>query len=486
MESKSIKKKVFSSLIWKFSERISAQLVTFVVSIFLARLLDPAHYGSIAIVNIFITFANVFVDSGFGSALIQKKDADNKDFSSVLYCNVVISALLYALLYWAAPYIALFYKMDVLSPVLRVLGLRIIVAAVNSVQHAYVSKHMLFKKFFWSTLGGTLLSGVVGIVMAYKGYGIWALVAQYMTNTTVDTIVLWFTVKWRPNFVFSIKRIVKLFSFGWKILVSSLIETGYNELRSLIIGRMYTPKDLAYYNKGKSFPNLVVTNVNSSVQSVLFPAMSNKQENKAAVKAMTKRSIRVSSYIMFPIMLCLALVAKPFVSLLLTDKWLSCVPYLQISCVVLAFMPIHTANLQAIKAMGRSDTYLKLEIAKKISGLIILLSVFKYGVMVIAVSTIFATLISSVINAFPNRKLLSYGYFEQIKDLFNGIIPLSFMLVAVYFSGLIPVGNLSKLMIQVLVGMISYIFVSVITKNESFNYILSTVKGFLKKKFGSN
>lgn len=479
---KNLKQNVASGLTWKFAERILAQLVTFVVSIVLARLLSPEHYGAIAIVNIFIALANVFVVSGFGNSLIQKKDADDTDFSSVFYFNIFLGIVLYGVVFLIAPFIASFYNMPILKPVLRVMGLRLIVASVNNVQHAYVSKKMMFRRFFWSTLGGTLASAVVGIAMAYNGFGVWALVGQYLTNTVTDTIVLWFTVKWRPKFLFSFKRLGALFSYGWKILCSALLDTGYNELRSLIIGKMYTSADLAYYNKGKSFPNLIVTNINSSIQSVLFPAMANAQDEKERVKAMVRRSIRISSYIMLPLMIGLALVAEPFVKLLLTDKWLPCVPFIQVTCIVFAFRPIHTANLQAIKAMGRSDIFLKLEIIKKVIGIIVLLAVMSLGVMAIAVSGIFTTVIFSMINAGPNRKLLGYTYFEQIKDLLNGIVPLGAMILIVLTVGMLKFSPMMMLFLQILAGMIIYVTVSTVTKNESSMYVLSMVKKILKRK----
>ncbi|MBQ8391247.1 MAG: lipopolysaccharide biosynthesis protein [Clostridia bacterium] len=484
MENKTVRSKVMSGLAWKFAERILAQFVTFVVSIILARLLSPEHYGTIAIVNIFIALANVFVVSGFGNSLIQKKDADDTDFSSVFYFNILLGTVLYGVVFLIAPFIASFYNMPILKPVLRVMGLRLIVASVNNVQHAYVSKKMMFRRFFWSTLGGTLASAVVGIVMAYNGFGVWALVGQYMTNTVTDTLVLWFTVRWRPKFLFSFKRLGALFSYGWKLLCSALLDTGYNELRSLVIGKMYTSADLAYYNKGKSFPNLIVTNINSSIQSVLFPAMANAQDKKEQVKAMVRRSIRISSYIMLPLMVGLALVAEPFVKLLLTKKWLPCVPYLRISCFVFAFMPIHTANLQAINAMGRSDIFLKLEIIKKITGLAILFLSMRHGVMAIALSGIMTTVISALVNAYPNRTLLRYNYMEQIKDLFSGIIPLLIMVIVVALLGQISVQPLLQILIQALTGAIVYIGTSFLTKNESFDYILSVAKGFLTGKRG--
>ena len=480
----STKGKVISGLIWKFSERISAQLVTFIVSIVLARLLDPSHYGAIAIVNVFIALANVFVASGFGNSLIQKKDSDNLDYSSVFYANIIISIILYFVLFVSAPFIAEFYKMDILSPTLRVLGVRLIVGGVNSVQHAYVSKNMMFKRFFWSTLFGTLLSGVVGIILAYKGFGIWALVAQYMTNTTVDTLVLWFTVKWRPVFAFSFNRLSTLFSYGWKLLVSAFLDTGYKELRTIIIGKMYSSADLAYYNKGKSFPDLVVTNINSSIQSVLFPALSNEQDSKNAIKSMTRRSIRTSTFLMLPIMAGLALIATPLIKHLLTEKWLFCVPYLQISCITFAFMPIHTANLQAIKAIGRSDIFLKLEVIKKTIGILVLIAVMKYGVMAIAISGVFTTILSAFINATPNRKLLSYSYKEQINDMLSCIFPLLLMSISVFLIGLIELNSLVLIFIQIFVGVSIYTSVSFLTKNESLNYIVDILKNLRKKQGG--
>ncbi len=480
--SSDTKTKVLSGLIWKFGERISAQLVTLIVSIVLARLLEPEHFGAIAIVNIFIALANVFVVSGFGNSLIQKKEADNIDFSSVFYFSIFMSVILYAVVFISAPFIADFYKMQILSPVLRVLGLRLIVAGVNSVQHAYVSKHMMFKRFFWSTLFGTLLSGVVGIIMAYAGFGIWALVAQYMVNTTVDTLVLWFTVKWRPVLKFSFERLKGLFTYGWKLLISELLNTGYNQLKGLVIGKIYTSADLAYYTKGQQFPNLIVTNINTSIQSVLFPAMSEKQDKREQIKTITRRSIRISSYVMLPMMCGLALVAEPFIKLVLSEKWLPCVPFLQVYCFIFAMMPIHTSNLQAIKAIGRSDLFLKLEIIKKIIGIVALIISIKFGVMAIALSGLITTIIASFINSFPNLKLLGYGYVEQINDLFAGIIPLIIMCITVVFAGMLNIGDFWRMAIQILIGIIVYIAVSIIVKNDCFIYILSTVKNIIKKK----
>lgn len=473
---------IFSGLFWKFSERILAQLVTFIISIVLARLLTPQDYGNIALVTVFITIANVFVVNGFGSALIQKLKVDNVDYSSVFYANIVFSCFLYLIIFIISPIVADFYDSSILCPVLRVLGLRIPIAAVNSVQQAYVSRNMMFKKFFFSTLFGTLLSGVVGCIMAFMGYGIWSLVAQYLVNTSVDTIVLWFTVRWRPDFVFSIKRMKILFSYGWKLLLSSLLDTGYTQLTSLVIGKKYTSSDLAYYNRGQQYPQLVVININTSISSVLFPAISKCQDDLSKVKSMTRRAIKTSSYIMWPLMIGLGVVAEPLISLMLTDKWLPCVPYLQIACFTYAFWPIHTANLEALKAIGRSDIFLRLEVLKKGIGLLLLIATMNYGVMAIALSLIASTIVNSFINASPNKKLLRYSYIDQIKDMMPAFILSCIMGIVIYPLSFFISDSLCLIITQIFVGAVLYIVLSRIFRLESFMYILGIISQRKKRK----
>ena len=468
--------KILTNLFWKFGERISSQLVTFIVSIVLGRLLSPDVYGEIALVTVFITIAEVFAISGFGNALIQKKDADNVDFSSVLYFNFIFSIALYLIIYFFAPYIADFYGIDSLIPVLRVLSLRIPIASINSVQQAYVSKNMMFKKFFYSTLFGTLFSGIVGIVMAYSGYGIWALVGQYLFNTIVNTIVLWFIVDWRPKLVFSWKRLTALISYGWKLLVSSLLDNGYNQLTSLVIGKKYSSSDLAFYNRGQQYPQLVIVNINSSISSVLFPAIAQNQDNLSVVKSMTRRAIKTSSYIMWPLMIGLIIVSKPLISFMLTDKWLPCVPYLQIACFTYAFWPIHTANLEALKAIGRSDIFLKLEIIKKTVGILLLMFSMNYGVMVIAVSQIISTFISCFINAYPNQKLLNYKYIDQMKDMIPGFFLACIMGGIISPISLVIKNNVLLIIVQVFSGGIIYLLLSKVFNLESFTYLINTIR----------
>lgn len=477
-----LKEKTISGLIWRFAERCGAKGVEFIVSIVLARLLAPRDYGLIAMVTVFITISQVFVDSGMGNALIQKKDVDDLDFSSVFYFNIVVCMVIYVILFAVSPYIARFYKTPNLTPVLRVLSITIIISSVKNVQQAYVSKYMLFKKFFFSTLGGTLVAAIIGVIMAYAGFGVWALVAQQIINVLIDTIILWITVKWRPIKDFSFDRLKELFSFGWKLLISAIVDTTYNNIRQLIIGRVYSSADLAYYNRGKQIPNFMVNNINTSIDSVLLPALSEEQNHIERVKVMTRRAIKTSSYIMWPMMLGLAVVARPLTRLLLTEKWLGSVPYFQIFCLVFAFQPIQTANLNAIKAMGRSDLFLRLEIIKKTIGLLILFLVMKHGVFAIAVSLLVYTFVAQILNTLPNSKLLNYSYWEQLKDIFPYLGLSGFMLVAIYPISLIGWNDIITLLLQVLFGIVIYVIGSFFLKLDSFQYIWDIVNTFIRKK----
>ena len=352
MGESNIKQKTFSGFFWRFAERCGAQGVNFIVSIILARLLLPKDYGIVALATVFISVLQVFVDGGLGNALIQKLDADDTDFSTVFYFNIIMCSIIYAGMFFAAPFIADFYGNKLITSVVRVLSLTIVISAIKNVQQAYVSRNLLFKRFFFSTIGGTIGSAVLGIAMAYMGFGVWALVVQQLTNLFVDTLILWITVKWRPKKVFSIARLKTLYTYGWKLLVSGLIDTVYNNIEQLIIGKLYSASDLAYYNKGRQFPNLTIVNINTSIDSVLFPAISASQEDKDKVKQITRRSIQISSYVVWPIMVGMMVCARPLVSIILTDKWLDSVVYLQIFCIAYAFYPVHTSNLNAIKEIG--------------------------------------------------------------------------------------------------------------------------------------
>ena len=475
-------KKVFRNFIWRLLERFGSNLVSVVVSIILARLLDPEVYGTIALVTVFITIMQVFVDQGLGTALVQKKGSDDLDFSTVFYFNFALCFLLYAIMFFTAPIIAKFYGVSSLTPIIRVLSLSLLISGVKNIQLSYVSKNLLFKKFFFSTIISTLVSAIVGIWMAYKNYGVWALVGQSVSNNLVSAIILWFTVKWRPKLLFSFSRLKTLFSYGWKLLVSGLIVTIYDDIRSLIIGKKYTSSDLAYYNKAKQFPNLIVSNVSSAIDSVLLPVMAKEQDNRERIKAMARRSIKTSTYVMMPMMMGLAVCAEPVIRILLTEKWLPCVLYMRVFCFSYAFYPIHTANLNAIKAMGRSDLFLKLEIIKKIVGVAAIAISMWFGVEWMAYSLLITTVLSQIINSFPNKKLLNYSYIHQVKDMLPQVLLSCAMGAAVFAINFIGLPDIITLLIQIPLGVIIYVAGSYIFKLESFNYLLNMVFGFFKKR----
>lgn len=472
---------VMSNFLWRLAERFGAQGVAFVVSIVLARLLAPEAYGTIALVTVFTQILNVFIDSGFGNALIQKKDADDLDFSTVFYFNIAICVLLYLGMFLVAPLIAKFYNDASLTPVVRVLSLTLIISGVKNVQQAYVSRTMQFKRFFFATLGGTIGAAVIGIAMAYYGFGVWALVAQQIFNATVDTLILWITVKWRPKWMFSWQRLKGLFSFGWKLLASSLLDTVYSDLRQMIIGKMYTKTDLAQYNRGKQLPDLLVNNIDTSINSVLLPAMSQVQDNPERVKNMTRRAMKTSTYVIAPVMMGLTFTAESVIHLILTEKWLPCVPFLRIFCITYMFYPVNTTNLNAIKAMGRSDLFLKLETIKKVIGLIVLLGTMWFGVMAMAYSLLFTSITSQIINSWPNKKLLDYSYPEQIRDILPGILLAVFMGCCVYPVKWIGFSDLLTLFIQVVMGACIYIGGSALLKLEGFRYLWEQLKPVWRK-----
>lgn len=473
---------VLSSLFWKFAERMGAQGVNLIVSIILARILAPDEYGTVALVTIFITISNVFIENGLGTALIQKKDADDLDFSSVFYSNIVISAVLYAIIFFASPFIAKFYNNQQLVVILRVLAITVLVSGLKSVQNAYVSRKMIFKKFFICTSLGTIVSAVIGILMAYKGCGVWSLVVQQLTNNIVSTIMLWIIVKWRPVLRFSFARLKDLFNFGWKMLCSGLIDAIYNELYGLTIGKVYNTEQLAYYNKANQFPSLITTNVNGSISAVMLPALSNEQDKKEKVKSMMRRAIKISAFLLFPLMFGLVAVSEPLIRIILTDKWIPAVQLMQLLCFSYALWPIHTINLQAISAMGRSDIFLRLEVIKKIVGIVALAISIPFGVVWMAGIKIVTSVISTFINAYPNKKLLNYSYLEQLRDIAQSFLISSIMLIVVYLMNYIKINIYLLLILQVMSGMFIYLGISYIVKSESLNYIINTIKDKLKER----
>lgn len=482
MQNQHTKSKVITSLFWKLMERGGTQGIQFIVQIILARLLAPEQFGTLAIVMVFVNLAQVFVQSGFNTALIQKKDADEEDFSSIFYLSLGVAAILYITIYILAPMIADYYEDLSLAPILRVISLSLFAGAINSIQNAFVSRNLLFKKLFKSSLGAIFISGTLGVFAAYKGLGIWALVIQHLVNQLSITVIMWFTVKWRPKLIFSMSKVRELFSFGWKLLASSLLNVLYIELRTLIIGKKYTSSTLGYYDKGQQFPKVIVSNVDGSIQSVMLPTLSAQQDNKKRVKDMMRRAIVSSSFLVFPMMVGMAVVAEPLVKIVLTEKWLPAVPFIQIACFTYSLLPIHTANLQAINAIGRSDIFLRLEIIKKIVGLVILAASLPFGVYAIALGGAISSLISTFINAYPNKQLLDYNYKEQWLDIMPSLL-LSFIMGGiVYLFNFLNIAAWQIFILQVCAGAAIYFGLAKIFKIESFDYLINTLKELNKKK----
>nr|WP_255557795.1 lipopolysaccharide biosynthesis protein [Succinivibrio faecicola] len=468
------KKAVLSGVFWKLSEGLSSQIVSLVVSIILARIIAPSEYGVISLVMVFITISSVFISSGFGSALIQKKNADDLDFSSVFYFSLFFTSLIYLTIFCLSSVISNFFEMPILEPLLKVLSVSIIIMGVNSVQQAYISRKMKFKKFFYASFIGTFFSAVIGVSFALKGLGVWALVAQALTNNIVDTFILFISITWRPKLLFSYKRLKSLFSYGWKILLQSFVIQIYASLRSIIIGKFYTSSDLAYFTKGNQFPNLISSNIDSAINTVLFPVMSMTQDSLERVKSMARKTTQVTSYVMNPILIGLATIADSFVLLILTDKWLPCVPYFRICCFILLFRAPQTAILQAIKAVGRSDCVLKVDFPIRIFALIVLLISIQYGVLFLAFSELLITIFGTVLYARVAKEIIGYSGKEVCIDFLINTFLSIIMGFFAWVAGLIfPDLSLLKMLFQISIGILIYILLSVVTKNENFYYVIN-------------
>ena len=487
-EQHNLQKSTLSGMFWKFGERIGAQLVSLVVSIVLARLLTAEDYSIIGIVTIFFTFANVFISSGFNTALIQKKKVDIEDYSSVLFVSLGVAVVIYVILFFSAGAIAGLYETPLLVPVIRVMGLTLIINAVKSVLCAYVSSTLQFRKFFFSTIIGTIISAFVGIAMALNGFGPWALVAQQMTNSVIDTSVLFITTRVKFVFKVSVNKLKGLLNYGWKILVSSLIHTIYEEINPLIIGIRFSGADLSYYTKGKSFPTLISATISDTFSAVLLPVISKLQDDLDAVLNYTRRFMKVSSYLVFPLLMGFLAVSDNFVSVILTDKWLPASIYIKIFCLCYMFNIIQNGNLQAIRAIGRSDIILKLEIIKKSAYFIVILCfvLFSNSPQLLAAATVVNTILATLVNTFPNRKLIGYRYRLQLADLLPNFILALIMGVLVYLMNFIPINKLLLLVLQVASGVIIYLALSIITRNENFKYFLNLAKNMLLKGKATN
>lgn len=472
---------IVRSFFWKFLERSSVQLVGFLVTVILARLLTPNEYGLISLITVFIAIADVIIDGGLNTALIQKKDSDNTDFSTIFFFSMGLAVIMYGIFYLAAPAMAGFYDRMELVPIIRVLSLGLIFYAFNSIQRAFVSRHMLFRQLFLSSLVAVAVSGAIGVAMAFKGYGVWALVAQNLSNQFLVCLIMWFTVRWRPIKVFSKERFRGLFGYGWKIMGTNLITGIFVQVRKLLIGKFYKPDTLAYYEKGGQIPDLLMSNIFSSVQTILFPSLSEVQDDRQRVKNMMRRSTKMVCFFVYPMMVGLIVVAKPLVITLFTEKWLPVVPFLQILCIANFFRPITIANAEAIKALGYSSITLKLEIIKKIIDITILIVSLTISVYAIVWGIVLYNFLCVFINLYPNIKLLNYKIHEQVLDATPTLILSLVMGLAIYWMKFLPWSAPAILTVQILAGIVIYFLVCLLFKEESFVYLADYIKSKLNK-----
>lgn len=475
------KNSISGGLIWTFGERIAAQLVTTVITIVLARILLPEYYGMISIVTIFISLCDVFVTSGMGTALVQKKNVDEEDYNTAFIISMTIAAFLYIILFFLAPLISKFYTMDALTLVIRVMALRLPLAAINSIQQAHVQRAMAFKRFFIATLSGTLMSGFVGLYLAMNGYGVWALVFQYLTNTTVNTIVLFFVEKWIPKVQFSLDKAKEIYSFGWKVLATELVYTLENNMCGLIIGKMFGAADLAFFDQGKKYPGILVNNINSAINKVMLPAYSRHQEDLKQLKDMLRKSISVGAFLLAPILIGFAVVSETFISVVLTDKWLFCSPYIKIFCLMYLTRPLETACHQALLAVGKSDTVLRVMIIiNSVDFTLLLIAAWCFkSVLFIAVGTLITALVSLSCFMYCSNKILGYKLREQVSDIVPVLLCSFVMGGIVSLVGLLVENQVVLLVMQIIIGALVYIALAKIVNLTGFQYIC---KRFCVKK----
>jgi len=467
------RKSVATNLAWKFFERGGVQIAQFITSIVIARILSPEEFGVVALLTVFIAIATIFVQSGLNTALIQKKDADETDSSSVFYCSLMLAALLYLLLFFSAPWIARFYHMPELTSTLRVMAVMLFPGAFNSVQNAVVAKNMQFKKQFYAGMVAVVLSGVAGIALALYNFGAWALVYQQLLFQIITCVVLWFAVKWRPTLSFSFTRAKSLFRYGSKLLGARLIDSTYHNIVSLVIGRQFSAETLAFHNKGKMFPFILNNNIDGSIQSVMLPAYSAHQDDMIRVKAMVRRTVTLSTYLVFPAMLGLAAMGETLIAVVLGAQWNGAVPFLQLYCLVVLLIPLQTASLQAINAVGRSDIFFKLMVIKRIVSIVLLAVavIFFQNVFVIVIAGLMIEMLATAINIIPNKRILHYSASELLKDIGPNIVIALFMGGLMYALLYIPIHPIFVLGMQGIVGVVLYALLSAAFKNPSFSYL---------------
>lgn len=470
------KNTVAKSFIWKFLERVFSQGVNLVVQIILARLLLPSDFGSLAIIVAITSYAALFVQSGLGTVIVQKKNLDHLDVSTLLSASLFVAFLLYLLLFFIAPWLSRLYSLPELIWPLRVQALILFLNAINSIQTGILSREMDFKAIFMRTAIAIPVAGTVGVIMAYLGFGIWALVAHNLLNMFLVVLIMFIGTKYKMGLGFSLNKAKELYSFSVKILATSLICGFGDTLRTLVIGKKYTPDDLAYYDKAYTYSGYLTQIVNSTVQSVMLPTFSRSQDDLSRVKDLSRKSSRMTVFLLFPVLLCVVASAKPLVLLLLTEKWVLCVPFLMIFCFLKIPGCITTLDKQVYYALGRSEIGLYYEIGFLIVNILVLFITVPIGIFAIAVGFTLAEYIGTLVIFIISRRIYGYSLRERAKDLIKPAINSAVMFLAVWSLSFLGLEPLYLVIIQVLVAFIVYSFMALITKDESAMYLVSEFK----------
>lgn len=485
MESKVIDKKaVASSMAYSIIISLLLKVVGLVISIVLARILSPDDFGLVAIVMVFIELSQSLITGGFKVALLQKKNVENDDYSTVFIIDIIISVFLVMVLFFTAPLIGKFNDSELITSILKIYSFSLLLVPFNSVLSARLEKSLKFKELMICNIIGTVIAGACGILCAYKGFGAWSIIIYYSLHSLISCIGMAIVQKWLPNLKFSKEKAKGLFSYGWKILVSGLLTTLYNNIRSLIIGKKYSETDLGYYDRGQQIPYIIANTLDNSIQNVMLPTLSSVQDDKEKLKRILSKTVKIGILLILPAMLGLLVIAEPLVKLLLTDKWLPCVPYLQLICIAWATMPFTSANLIAIKALGKSGTYLQLEIVRRVIMMIILLvSLLCFNnVLAVAIGFAISMWLDVIIIMFPVKRILGYGLFDMFKDSWKTILCSIITAGTVFGLGFININYIVLLFIQIFAGIVVYLLLCKIFKIDIYLNIRTEILNFLKKR----
>lgn len=477
MKSETLKDKALNGFAWSGVDKLLTQGLQFLFSLLMARLLVPEDYGIIGMLAIFTAVADVFVDSGFASALIRKNNRTELDNSTAFIFNVTIALLIYTILFAAAPIIAIFYKMPLLEPVLRVLAIGIVLNSLCVVQIALLTIQLNFKQQAIIGTISVVTSGIIGVVLAFWGYGVWALVAQVLIASFIKMALLWLFSKWKPSLQFSRESFKHLFGFGSKLLAGGLINTIYNNLYLIVIGKAFSASSLGFYTRATQLGNFPSYTISSVITKVSYPLFSKMQSDICQLTTAYEKLLKIVTYIVFPTMMMLAAVSEPLIEVLLTDKWAQSAVYLKILCFALMWVPMHTINLDLITALGRSDLYLRLEIVKKVIGVSVLMITIPLGLKYMCYGQILMGIISLFINTYYSGRLGDFGFLRQIKLLSPSLIcSVAMFLIITLFNHCVTLQPLLLLLIDVVIGLFFYFGISLIQKNESFVEIINILR----------